>query len=600
MTLPINPHEEPGLSPLEFARLQEELQKSRAELAAANDALRESERELERRVEERTRELSTLLKVSHTITTTLELESLLGLILDQLKEVVGYRLASISALEGDMLVLLEQRGGAEPMVNERESLNDHPNTLKMLEAGKPLIIPDLNADTYLAGRMRGNILKCGKEALYADSNSWMSIPLMAREKPVGALVLAHEQVNYYTPARAELAMAFANYAAIAITNARLFAAEQRRAEQFRVISEVGRRITSILSLDQLLVETARTIRESFGYHHVHIGMVEGERIVFKTRNAAQPEDEMFQCCEDVTPIVGREGISGWVAGTGESLIVPDIMKDVRFIPSKNDQTRSETAIPIKIKGQVIGVIDVESDRVDGFDESDLVVLQSLADQVAVAIENARLYEQARHFAALEERQKLARELHDSVSQALYGIVLGARTARTLLDRDPTQAAQPLDYILSLSEAGLAEMRALIFELRPESLQTEGLVAALGKLVNALGARYQFKVQMEAGAEPDVPIDVKESLYRIAQEALNNIAKHARARQVSLQLKVESDAVMLEISDDGAGFDVTQNFPGHLGLHTMRERAEKAGGTFAIESAPNAGTRLQVKIPLTAR
>ena len=102
-------------------------------------------------------------------------------------------------------------------------------------------------------------------------------------------------------------------------------------------------------------------------------------------------------------------------------------------------------------------------------------------------------EQARHFAALEEGQKLARELHDSVSQALYRIVLGARTARTLLDRDPTQAAQPLDYILSPLEAGLAEMRALIFELRPESLQTEGLVAALGKLVNALGARYQFKV-----------------------------------------------------------------------------------------------------------
>jgi signal transduction histidine kinase len=106
--------------------------------------------------------------------------------------------------------------------------------------------------------------------------------------------------------------------------------------------------------------------------------------------------------------------------------------------------------------------------------------------------------------------------------------------------------------------------------------------------------------MEAGEEPDVPIEVKESLYRIAQEALNNIAKHARARQVSLQLKVESDVVMLEISDDGAGFDVTQNFPGHLGLHTMRERAEKAGGTFAIDRAPNAGTRLQVKIPLTAR
>jgi signal transduction histidine kinase len=294
------------------------------------------------------------------------------------------------------------------------------------------------------------------------------------------------------------------------------------------------------------------------------------------------------------------GISGWAAGTGESLIVPDVMKDVRFIPSKNDQTRSEAAIPIKIKGQVIGVIDVESDRVNGFDESDLVVLQSLADQVAVAIENARLYEQARHFAALEERQKLARELHDSVSQALYGIVLGARTARTLVEREPAKAIEPLDYILSLSEAGLAEMRALIFELRPESLQTEGLVAALGKLVNALGARYQFKVQMEAGEEPNVSIEVKESLYRIAQEALNNIAKHARAQHVSLQLKAESGELMLEISDDGAGFDTSQQFPGHLGMHSMRERAEKVGGTFTIESAPDAGTRIRATIPSAAR
>lgn len=416
------------MTPMEFVRLQDELRRTNEELAAANEALRESERELERRVEERTRELSTLLRVSHNITTTLELESLLGLILDQLKEVVDYRLASISALEGDTLVLLEQRGSAEPMVNERESLTDHPNTLKMLEAGKPLIIPDLNADTYLAERVRGNIIKRGKEALYADSNSWMSIPLTAREKPVGVLVLAHEEVNYYTPARAELAMAFANYAAIAVTN-------------------------------------------------------------------------------------------------------------------------------------------------------------------------AQLYEQARHLAALEERQKLARELHDSVSQALYGIVLGARTARTLIDREPAKAIEPLDYILSLSEAGLAEMRALIFELRPESLQTEGLVAALGRLVNAMGARHSLQVRLEAGEEPNVTLEAKESLYRIAQEALNNIAKHARAEHVEIQLTHASGQLILKISDDGIGFDTAQSFPGHLGMHTMRERAEKAGGTFTIESAPHQGTRIWAAIPV---
>jgi signal transduction histidine kinase len=585
------------MSPMEFIRLQEELQKRNAELAALNAALRESEGRLEQRVEERTRELATLLRVSHNITTTLELELLLGLILDQLKEVLDYQLASISILENENeLLLLAARGDGMPQPDTRFPLHEHSNTWEVLRRREPTSVPDLNADTPLAQRMRDNLSAQNLTGL----GSWMSAPLVIRDQSIGLLALAHPDVNYYNPARVELAMAFANQAAVAIENARLFAAEQRRAEQFRVITEVGKRVTSILSLDQLLVETARTIRESFGYHHVHIGMVEGERVVFKTRNAAQPEDEVFQCCEDVTPIVGREGISGWVAGTGESLIVPDVMKDVRFIPSKNDRTRSETAIPIKIKGQVIGVIDVESDRVDGFDESDLVVLQSLADQVAVAIENARLYEQAQHLAALEERQKLARELHDSVSQALYGIVLGARTARTLLDRDAPKAAEPMDYILSLAEAGLAEMRALIFELRPESLQTEGLVAALGKLTNALGARYQLKVQLEAGDEPDVPIEAKESLYRITQEALNNIAKHARAQRVEVMLRTETDALSLEISDDGAGFDTSRQFPGHLGLHTMRERAEKAGGTFALDSAPNAGTRIQVRIPLSAR
>lgn len=597
MTIPVNPHEEPGMSPMEFIRLQEELQKRNAELAAVNAALRETEGQLERRVEERTRELSTLLRVSHNITTTLELEPLLGLILDQLREVVEYQLASISILENeDELLLLAARGVGMPQPGTRFPLSEHANTRNMLLKREPAFVPDLNADTPLAQRMRENLAAQNLNGL----GSWMSAPLVFRDESIGTLNLAHPDINYYTSARVDLAMAFANQAAAAIENARLFATEQRRAEQFRVISEVGARITSILSLEQLLVETARTIRESFGYHHVHIGMVEGDRVVFKTRDAAEMDDDLFQCCEDVTPIVGREGISGWAAGSGESLIVPDVSKDSRFIPSKDDQTRSETAIPIKIKGQVIGVIDVESDRVNGFDESDLVVLQSLADQVAVAIENARLYEQARHLAALEERQKLARELHDSVSQALYGIVLGARTARTLLDREPSKAAEPMDYILSLAEAGLAEMRALIFELRPESLQTEGLVAALGRLVNALGARHQLDVQMEAGDEPGIPIEAKESLYRIAQEALNNIAKHARARSIKIKLTTENDWMTLDISDDGIGFDTSQRFPGHLGLQTMSERVTQLGGTFTMESASNSGTRIQVMIPLTAR
>jgi signal transduction histidine kinase len=217
----------------------------------------------------------------------------------------------------------------------------------------------------------------------------------------------------------------------------------------------------------------------------------------------------------------------------------------------------------------------------------------------VAIQNAELYERAQQAASLEERQRLARELHDSVSQALYGIALGARTARTLLDRDPQKAAEPVDYVLSLAEAGLTEMRALIFELRPESLETEGLVAALEKQVAAARARYGLSVDANLGPEPDAPLDVKEAIYRVAQEALHNVVKHARARHVQLRLAIEGGALTLEVQDDGAGFDPSGEFPGHMGLTSMRERVGRLAGEIEITSAPRQGTRVRARVPVGA-
>ncbi|GIV98616.1 histidine kinase [Roseiflexus sp.] len=199
-------------------------------------------------------------------------------------------------------------------------------------------------------------------------------------------------------------------------------------------------------------------------------------------------------------------------------------------------------------------------------------------------------------AALEERQRLARELHDSVSQALYGIALGARTALTQLERDPARLGEPLEYILSLAEAGLSEMRALIFELRPESLQTEGLVAALTKQSDALRARYKLDVTTRFDPEPEIPLEAKEALYRIAQEAMHNVARHAHATRVELSLLNADGALTLEIRDNGKGFDPVQPYPGHLGLKSMPERAAHIGGTFHITSQPGAGTVITVTVP----
>jgi signal transduction histidine kinase len=222
---------------------------------------------------------------------------------------------------------------------------------------------------------------------------------------------------------------------------------------------------------------------------------------------------------------------------------------------------------------------------------------AFANQAAVAIDNARLYSRSQRLAVLEERQRIARELHDSVSQALYGIGLGARTARALLDRDPDRAVEPVEYVLSLAEAGLAEMRALIFELRPDALAQEGLVSALDKRAAALHSRYGIEVETDLSEEPQLPLEVKETLYRVAQEALNNVIKHARAQRVAVQL-VEEEELVLLVEDDGIGFEPQTEYPGHIGLHTMQERMEEIGGTLSIESVPGHGTRVRARAPLT--
>jgi signal transduction histidine kinase len=200
-------------------------------------------------------------------------------------------------------------------------------------------------------------------------------------------------------------------------------------------------------------------------------------------------------------------------------------------------------------------------------------------------------------AALEERQKLARELHDSVSQALYGIALGLHTARLQLERDPAELPESLDDLLSLAQAALTEMRALIFELRPDSLEREGLVAALARQGAALEARHEILVQTELGEEPALPLTAKQELYRIVQEALQNTVKHAHASQVALVLRRTADAVILEVRDNGVGFDPAGFFPGHLGLRSMQERVSHLGGSLQIESAPGQGTHMLAQVPL---
>lgn len=240
-------------------------------------------------------------------------------------------------------------------------------------------------------------------------------------------------------------------------------------------------------------------------------------------------------------------------------------------------------------------------------EIDMSFLRAMADQATSAVDYGRLLAASREKVALEERQRLARDLHDSVSQAVYGIALGARSAIELLSKDPTQVREPLEYVLRLSEAALAEMRALIFELRPEALEREGLTGALKHHTAVLRARHGIAVDESFAVEPTMSWESKQALYRIAQEALHNAGRHARATRVRIvlsqddariRLEVWDTRIRLEVWDNGVGFDTESDHPGHFGLNTMRERANELGGSLEIESRPDAGTIVRAIIPAT--
>lgn len=583
----------------------DELEMLAEQFNTMSSELQASYTQLEQRVEARTRELQTVLQISRNVASMLELQPLLSNILDQLRQLVDYRFARLFIIEDGRAVLLEERGDVGGLA-DAYYLGGLAETETELQAGRPLIVSDTRAPSPIIDHLRRVSAGFGDEERLEQIGSFMTLPLTARDQRVGIMTLAHGEAGYYTPQRVEVAMAFAAQAAVAIENARLFTTEQERGEQLRVINQISQTIAGILDVDGLLRQTAALIHEKFGYYHVGIGLVEGDCVIYRARAGAGVPivQESNGAADAFVPNglrVGKEGLTGRAAATGQPIIVPDVSQDPRHVPLAGLQTRSEAVVPIKSKEVVIGILDVQSEKLNQFDQSDLDILQSLANQLAVAIENARLYESAGQLAALEERQKLARELHDSVSQALYGIALGTRTARTVLDRSEIAApikpklAEPLDYVLAQADAGMAEMRALIFELRPESLQAEGLVAALRKQTAALQARHQIPVAVEFGPEPELPLPLKEMLYRVAQEGMHNIVKHARATSAEVRLIHDNGKVLLEVCDNGQGFDMTQEFPGHLGLKSMRERVERAGGMLTIASDVGGGTRIQVKV-----
>jgi signal transduction histidine kinase len=248
--------------------------------------------------------------------------------------------------------------------------------------------------------------------------------------------------------------------------------------------------------------------------------------------------------------------------------------------------------------KVIGILNILN-KPSVITREDMRIIDLFADQAAIIIEHIRLQYQAEQLAVLEERQRLARELHDSVTQALYSVTLYADAARMAFSAQKWESLESnLQEVRNMSREAMYDMRLLVFELRPFMLETEGLVSALRARLAAVEGRSGLKTEVLVENERRLPIKMEEQLYRIAQEALNNVVKHAGATQVQVQLTYDESTVSMEMSDDGKGFapeEVSQS--GGFGLQGIHERVQQLGGALNIQSTPRRGTRLRVRIPL---
>jgi PAS domain S-box-containing protein len=248
-------------------------------------------------------------------------------------------------------------------------------------------------------------------------------------------------------------------------------------------------------------------------------------------------------------------------------------------------------VPVAVKNRVIGSVGVAHVERDYFTAHHADLALTVANQAAIALVNAELYEHAQALAAMQERQRLAQNLHDAVNQSLFSAGLIADVLPRLWDRDQDEARKSLNDLRRLTRAAQAEMRALLAELRPSALTDTDLGDLLHLLGNALSGRINIPVEVTVAKEVILPAEVQVAFYRVCQEALNNIAKHAKARRVDIDLKLEGAAIELHIRDDGKGFDSEQTFSGHYGLGMMRERAEAVGASLTITSQPRHGTEL---------
>ncbi len=384
-----------------------------------------------------------------------------------------------------------------------------------------------------------------------------------------------------------------------------------RLEQYqRMQHAITRIVAGASELDQAIPRILQAICETTDWDFGEVWHIDHRTNVLVCEASWHVPTLSFPAFEqrtrEITFAVGK-GLPGRVWKNGKPAWISNVVVDGNFPRAhlaERDGLHGGLAISIRAEGKVIGIMGFFSREIRNPDHELLRVLDTVGSQIGLFVERKRIerieHEQARTLAALEERQRLARDLHDSVTQTLFSASVIAEMLPILWTRDPDQVRAGLDDLHQLTRDALAEMRSLLVELRPTALQQDNLVDLIKPLVDTLAARSQIQATLEVNSALQstcgLSPEVQTVLYRITQEAFNNIVKHAQATQVSVQLSGGPEHVELQIRDNGRGFKMDCIPTSHFGLEIIRERAAAIGATFHLNSIPGQGTYLNIVWP----
>ncbi|MDQ6695230.1 MAG: histidine kinase [Chloroflexota bacterium] len=348
-----------------------------------------------------------------------------------------------------------------------------------------------------------------------------------------------------------------------------------------------------LDIDKLLSLILAQLAEVVQYDRASIQLVfEGRLRIIAGNGFLHPDHVLGLVFDPRQNALSRRMLEG-----EDPIVLQDVRQEPDFVADPDDPTRSWIGVPLKVRNNVIGALALDKKEPSFYDEEDGQTVLAFANQAAIAIENAKLYDRSREQDILQERNRLARELHDSLSQSLFSMVLNAEAANLFFDTNPDKAKSQINLLYETANSALKEMRTLIFELRPANLEQEGLAAVLRKHAKQVGERNGVRVRVDVKGQGRLASHIERALYRVAQEALNNIVKHAQASEALVALNTLDNRITMTIEDDGVGIEGGASKPSTLGLTSMREIVEQLHGTFEIGPRPEGrGTLVRVTVP----